>query len=181
MARILVVDDENNIRMMVRLALQHVGHTVETAADGPEGSGKVRQRQQLRSGPVGSANAGNGRDGRSEADALSPSARENHHGNRVRHDRPGCRSDEIGRDGFSAQAFHGGNPARSRPIRLTRTVPNTEHGGTSNVSDGVTFGSTTINGFRIEFQAGPGEQVGGEFRQKFTVRSPAAKAAICAV
>ena len=37
MARILIVDDENNIRMMVRLALQHVGHTVETAADGAEG------------------------------------------------------------------------------------------------------------------------------------------------
>ena len=37
MARILVIDDENNIRMMVRLALQHVGHSVETAADGMEG------------------------------------------------------------------------------------------------------------------------------------------------
>src|SRR5579871_2113258 len=36
MARILVVDDENNIRMMIRLALQHVGHNVETAADGNE-------------------------------------------------------------------------------------------------------------------------------------------------
>ncbi|MBC7806744.1 MAG: response regulator [Akkermansiaceae bacterium] len=37
MAHILVVDDENNIRMMLRLALSHVGHTVETAADGYEG------------------------------------------------------------------------------------------------------------------------------------------------
>ena len=37
MARILIVDDENNIRMMLRLALQHGGHTVETAADGYEG------------------------------------------------------------------------------------------------------------------------------------------------
>lgn len=37
MARILVIDDEHNIRLMVRLALQHVGHTVETAADGPDG------------------------------------------------------------------------------------------------------------------------------------------------
>jgi len=37
MAKILVVDDENNIRMMVRLALQHAGHTVETASDGFEG------------------------------------------------------------------------------------------------------------------------------------------------
>ncbi len=36
MARILVVDDESNIRMMLRLALQHIGHQVETAADGYE-------------------------------------------------------------------------------------------------------------------------------------------------
>jgi CheY-like chemotaxis protein len=37
MANILVIDDESNLRLMVRLALQHVGHTVETAADGAEG------------------------------------------------------------------------------------------------------------------------------------------------
>ncbi len=37
MARILVIDDESNIRMMLKLALVHVGHTVETAADGYEG------------------------------------------------------------------------------------------------------------------------------------------------
>lgn len=36
MARILLVDDEHSIRLMVRLALQHVGHTVETAVDGPD-------------------------------------------------------------------------------------------------------------------------------------------------
>ena len=37
MAKILVIDDESNIRMMLRLALEHVGHTVEQAADGYEG------------------------------------------------------------------------------------------------------------------------------------------------
>ena len=37
MAQILVVDDESNIRTMLRLALMHVGHTVETAGDGYEG------------------------------------------------------------------------------------------------------------------------------------------------
>ncbi len=40
MARILVIDDENNIRMMVRLALEQSGHEVEAAADGPSGLGK---------------------------------------------------------------------------------------------------------------------------------------------
>jgi DNA-binding response OmpR family regulator len=37
MARILVIDDENNIRMMVRIALEQSGHEVEVAADGPSG------------------------------------------------------------------------------------------------------------------------------------------------
>lgn len=37
MARILVVDDENNIRTMVQLALEQAGHEVDTAADGPSG------------------------------------------------------------------------------------------------------------------------------------------------
>ena len=36
MSRILVVDDESNIRLMLRLALSASGHEVETAADGLE-------------------------------------------------------------------------------------------------------------------------------------------------
>lgn len=37
MARILVIDDENNVRQMIRLALEHSGHSVDTAVDGSEG------------------------------------------------------------------------------------------------------------------------------------------------
>lgn len=40
MARILVIDDEDNIRKMVRLALEQVGHTVDEAADGSAGIAK---------------------------------------------------------------------------------------------------------------------------------------------
>src|SRR5580658_3344635 len=40
MARVLVVDDENNIRTMIRLTLEHSGHSVETAADGQDGLDK---------------------------------------------------------------------------------------------------------------------------------------------
>jgi CheY-like chemotaxis protein len=36
-ARILVIDDETNIRTLIKLALEHVGHKVETASDGKEG------------------------------------------------------------------------------------------------------------------------------------------------
>lgn len=37
MAKILVIDDETNIRLMMRLALKHAGHEVELAADGLDG------------------------------------------------------------------------------------------------------------------------------------------------
>lgn len=37
MAKILIIDDESNIRLMLRLALEHVGHTVGQAGDGEEG------------------------------------------------------------------------------------------------------------------------------------------------
>lgn len=39
-ARILIIDDETNIRMMMRLALEHVGYEVDVAADGKEGLSK---------------------------------------------------------------------------------------------------------------------------------------------
>lgn len=35
--RILVIDDEANIRTMIKLALEHVGYQVQTAGDGPDG------------------------------------------------------------------------------------------------------------------------------------------------
>jgi DNA-binding NtrC family response regulator len=35
--KLLIIDDEANIRMMMRLALEHVGYTVDTASDGAEG------------------------------------------------------------------------------------------------------------------------------------------------
>lgn len=36
-ARILIIDDEANLRTMMRLALEHTGYSVEVAQDGPEG------------------------------------------------------------------------------------------------------------------------------------------------
>jgi hypothetical protein len=45
----------------------------------------------------------------------------------------------------------------------------------------VTFGSTTINGYRIEFQANSGQHTASDFRQAFTVISPAGKSESCTV
>jgi DNA-binding response OmpR family regulator len=47
MARILVIDDENNIRLMVRLALQAASHQVEAASDGTEGLDKFAQGEDF--------------------------------------------------------------------------------------------------------------------------------------
>lgn len=40
MSRILVIDDETNIRMMIRLTLEHAGYDVEVAGDGQSGLDK---------------------------------------------------------------------------------------------------------------------------------------------
>jgi DNA-binding response OmpR family regulator len=45
-ARLLVIDDETNIRTMMRLALEHAGYTVDTATDGPEGLQTFAQGQE---------------------------------------------------------------------------------------------------------------------------------------
>lgn len=45
MGRILIIDDETNIRTMIRLALQHVGHEADTASDGEEGLRKFGDGQ----------------------------------------------------------------------------------------------------------------------------------------
>ncbi len=45
-ARILIIDDEANIRTMARLTLEHAGYTVETAAEGKEGLEKFGDGSQ---------------------------------------------------------------------------------------------------------------------------------------
>jgi DNA-binding response OmpR family regulator len=41
--RILIIEDEENIRQTMQMALQTEGYEVETAADGPEGLYRFRQ------------------------------------------------------------------------------------------------------------------------------------------
>lgn len=42
-AKLLVIDDETNIRTMIKLALTHVGYEVDTASDGPDGLAKFAE------------------------------------------------------------------------------------------------------------------------------------------
>lgn len=45
-AKLLIIDDETNIRTMMKLALAHVGYEVDTAASGPEGLEKYGTGEQ---------------------------------------------------------------------------------------------------------------------------------------
>lgn len=182
MARILVVDDENNIRMMIRLALQHEGHTVETAADGPEGIEKF--------------GAGSGWDlvlldqrmpGLSGLTVLQ----------QMRYADPGARVIMItafGTIDLAVEAMKEGatdflrKPFTTETLRgavraALKDVPASPAAGVgaSASAGAVTFGMTTINGFRIEFTPGNGLKMEGGLGFPFTVRSPEGEARPCTV
>ena len=174
MARILVVDDENNIRMMVRLALQHVGHTVTTAADGSEALEKFDD--------------GSGFDlvlldqrmpGMEGLDVLREMRHRDSHAQIVM-------ATAFGTIDLAVEAMKCGATDFLRKPFTTEVLLGAVH---STLADpvpperkrGITFGSTTINSFRIEFQAGTGLHAAGEFRQTFTVRSPVGAAEDCDV
>ncbi len=184
MGRILVVDDENNIRMMVRLALQHIGHQVEVAADGTEGLDKFG-------------------DGRAFDLVLLDQRMPGMEGidvlRQMRHYDPHARiimatafgtidlaveamklgAHDFLRKPFTAETLRGAvQTALGEQANASAPPASSAPGG---VSGGVTFGSTTINGYRIEFQTGTSERTNGDFRQNFTVRTPTGQTQSCVV
>lgn len=184
MGRILVVDDENNIRMMVRLALQHIGHQVEVAADGTEGLDKFG-------------------DGRAFDLVLLDQRMPGMEGidvlRQMRHYDPHARiimATAFGTIDLAVEAMKLGaldflrKPFTAETLRgavqtalgeqASESAPPAS-GTPGGVSGGVTFGSTTINGYRIEFQTGTSERENGDFRQKFTVRTPTGQTQACVV
>ena len=181
MARILVVDDENNIRMMVRLALQHVGHTVTVAADGPEGLEKF----------------GNGDDidlvvldqrmpGMEGIDVLKQMRYHDPHAKIIMATAFGTidlavEAMKFGATDFLRKPFTAETLRGSVQSALNERQTTLQGAAANGVSGGVTFGSTTINGYRIEFKAGSGERTPSEFRQKFTVRTPNGQEQACSV
>ena len=173
MARILVVDDENNIRMMVRLALQHVGYTVDTAADGMEGLEKFGDGSKYDLVLLDQRMPGmEGLDVLREMRQRDPAARV-------------IMATAFGTIDLAVEAMKSGatdflrKPFTAEVLRGAIQSTLGEPGPTS--SAGVTFGSTTINGYRIEFQTGTSRKSAGEFRQTFTVRSPTGHADDCEV
>ena len=175
MARILVVDDEANIRMTVRLALQHVGHTVETAADGPEALDKF--------------DLGGGWD-LVLLDQRMPGMEGLEVLRQMRQKAPKARiimATAFGTIDLAVEAMKSGaTDFLRKPFTLeilrgavesvleTAAEPAASAGG-------ITFGSTTINGYRITFEADTGHKMGGGFLQVFTVRDPLGAEQTCKV
>jgi len=179
MAHILVIDDETNIRTMVRLALQHIGHTVETAADGSEGLEKFSA-----DGKYDLVLLDQRMPGMEGLDVLREIRRTDRQTKVIMATAFGTidlaveamksGATDFLRKPFTAETLRGAvQVALNEPLPAAASVPSK--------SSGVTFSSTTINGFRIEFQAGSGEQTSAGFIQPFTLRSPAGNSAACLV
>jgi CheY-like chemotaxis protein len=174
MARILMVDDENNIRMMVRLALQHVGHTVDTASDGPDGLEKYGD--------------GTGYDlvlldqrmpGMEGLEVLREMRRRDPRARIVMATAFGTidlavEAMKLGATDFLRKPFTAEVLRGVVQSALTEPLP-------AKASSGVTFGATTINGYRIEFQAGTGQKTATGFHQLFTIRAPDGATQSCTV
>ena len=169
MARILVIDDETNVCMMMKFALQHVGHTVGTATDGQDGLDKY----------------GDGKDwdlvlldqrmpGLEGIEALKQIRRQNSNAKVIMATAFGtvdlaveamkCGAADFLRKPFTVEILRGAvSGAISGPeIRPGKLAA-------SGVATGITFGMTTINGFRIEFQAGPGLRMADDLAFVFAV------------
>src|SRR5258708_865075 len=151
MAHILVIDDEHNIRLMIRLTLQHEGHTVEVAADGEEGLDKV----------------GNGEEwDLMLLDQRMPGLERFAGLQQQRYNDPDARVIMItafGTVDLAVEEMKAGataflrKPFTAETLRgavqaALKTEPDPRSVSAASESP-LTFGMTTINGYRIEFQS----------------------------
>jgi CheY-like chemotaxis protein len=179
MARILLVDDEANVRLMIRLALQHVGHTVETAADGPEGLAKfgdgtgweltlLDQRMPGMEG-LEVLREIRGRDLGAKVIMITAFGTIDLAAEAIR-----TGATDFLRKPFTADILRDAVQAalQGRPV----LPPDRESSSTS-----VLYEGTTINGFRIEAQPGKETAFEGGIRHAFIVHSPHGESRVCAV
>ena len=183
MARILVVDDESNIRLMVRIALQAVGHAVETAGDGGEGLDKFLSGEawdavlldQRMPGMDGLQVLEAMRARRSDARVILITAF-----GTIDLARDALRMGAAGflRKPFTTDALRGTVSAALEapaPASSTSSPPGAEPAPRST-------GDASINGFRIVADQGAHNSVAnGEVRHWFRVRAPGGEESRCQV
>ena len=92
--RVLIIDDETNIRRMMRLTLEADGYDVEDAPDGSERARVVRRWIPFRCRRARPEDAGDGRHRSHAADAAPGTGRHDRDGDRLRIDRARGRCDE---------------------------------------------------------------------------------------
>ncbi|HEY3267306.1 MAG TPA: response regulator [Armatimonadota bacterium] len=175
MARILVIDDEPNIRMMIRMALQKDGHTVGQAADGPDGLEEFGNGSawdlvlldQRMPGMDGLAVLREMRSRDPRARILMITA--------------------YGTIDLAVEAMKAGaaeflrKPFTLDVLRGAVQSATSEAAGVDGNREGTVISFTTLNGFRIESHRTPGERSGSDMVYHFVVRSPAGEAKACAV
>ncbi|HLY66315.1 MAG TPA: response regulator [Chloroflexota bacterium] len=175
-ARILVVDDESNIRMMIRMALQHVGHTVDVASDGPEGLVKFGDGSDWDLVLLDHRMPGmSGLDVLKEIHQRSPAARVvmiTAFGTiDLAVDAMKSGATDFLRKPFTAEVLRGAVQAALHSPRIaTPTVGEAVTGSVAAAP--ITFGLTGINGFHIESNPGSGIVSDGAVVNTFGVRSP---------
>lgn len=173
MARILVIDDEHNIRMMIRLALQHDGHVVDTAEDGHAGldlfnNGAAWDLVLLDQRMPG-------------IEGVTVLKQLRYHDSNVRV----IMVTAFGTVDLAVEAMKAGatdflrKPFTTQVLRsaVQSALQHKQPAGQS----GLTFGMTTINGFRIEFQPGTYEETPEGLRSPFKVIRPDGESRECTV
>jgi FixJ family two-component response regulator len=178
MARILIIDDEANIRMMIRLALQHAGHSVASAADGAEGLEKFADGSEWDLVLVDQRMPGlQGLDVLREILARASETRAimiTAFGTidlAVEAMKAGAT--DFLRKPFTAEVLRGAvSAALSRherePAAPSESVP-------------TTYAFTTVNGYRIERRSDDGQPSSHDRRYFFTVRDPESQTRGCYV
>lgn len=183
MARILVVDDESNIRMMICLALQHVGHIVDVAADGYEGL------QRFNDGTEWDLILLDHR--MPDLEGIEVLKQIRYHDRTVKVimitafgtidlavEAMKAGATDFLRKPFTADILRG---AVAAALKSTEPSQSTEKIVPAATSGGPTFGMTTINGFRIEFRANPGLKMEGGLGFDFQIRNPEDQTQRCTV
>jgi len=179
MARILVIDDESNIRMMVRLALKYVRHEVGLASDGQEGletfyDGKRWDLVLLDQRMPGMEGLAVLREIRTR-DPLARVIMITAFGTiDLAVDAMKAGATDFLRKPFTAEVLRGA-------VKAALAGSTSPAGGSPESVSRITFGVTTLNGFHVEYHPEGGERVAGELNHRFTIRNPEGVAKECTV